>query len=249
MTVYSGYAVICGHTAYHVPLDALCCDGGASPAGGFNYSTLHVAGTDGSDQQRMADMLLGRSWPIIWHSKGGSVTWGPNIVQPSHVRILKGKLEKDGPEVRVWYFDMSPASQHQGPIVGAREDKYLLWPMPPNVVAECLEKWCRELHNPRVVHLLQNSNLPKVACKAFNPVVHGWKVSKTHSTEVPTLWRRLRLYARLKGRWRAALRAWHDEVHHRPQHICKKDDHGETEAARAMEAEMAAPVFTAGRLQ
>ena len=247
MSENSGYAVICGHTAYHVPRDALCCDGGVPPPSGFNYSTLHVAGTDGSDQQRMADMLLGRRYPVVWRyppTESESLNIGPTTLHPSHVRILKGKLKKDGPEVKVWYFAMRPAHQSN-----AHDDMYLLWPMPKNIVAECLEDWCRELHHPRVVQLLQNSNLPKVACKAFNPVVHGWKVSKTHSTEVPTLWRRLRLYARLKGRWRAALRAWHDEVHHRPQHICNKDEHGETEAARAMEAEMAEPVFTAGRLQ
>ena len=163
---------------------------------------------------------------------------------PSHVRILKGKLKKDGPEVKVWYFAMRPADQFN-----ARDDMYLLWPMPRHILADCLETWRYQLHHPRVVQLLQTPNLPKGTCKAFNPVLNGWAKSTTHSTEVPTLWRRLRLYARLKGRWRAALRAWYDEVHHRPQHICKKDEHGETEAARAMEAEMAAPVFTAGRLQ
>jgi hypothetical protein len=247
MSKYSGYAVICGHTAYHVPLDALCCDGGAPPASGFNYSTLSVDGaeTDSSDHGRMGDMLLGRNWPEPW---GYSPTQ-PHLdfrgsFHPSHVRILKGKLKKDGPEVRVWYFAMRPAHRSD-----ARDDMYLLWPMPRHIVADCLESWRYLLEEARVVQLLQTHNLPRGTCKAFNPVLNGWKVSKTHSTQVPTLWRRLRLYARLKGRWRAALRAWHDEVHHRPQHICRKDDHGETEAARAMEAEMAAPVFTAGRLQ
>ena len=246
MVKYSGYAVICGHTAYNVPLDALCCDGGAPPSSGFNYSTLHVAGaeTGSSDHGRMGHMLLGRKWPTVWHAESGSVNTGPTTVQPNHVRILKGKLKKDGPEVRVWYFAMRPAHQFN-----AHDDMYLLWPMPPNIIADCLEDWRYQLHNPRVVQLLDTSYLAKLPCKALNPVVHGWEVSETHSTEVPTLWRRLRLYARLKGRWRAALLAWYDEVHHRPQHICKKDECGDTEAARAMEAEMAAPVFTAGRLQ
>ncbi len=247
MSANTGYAVICGHTAYHVPWDALCCDGGAPPNSPPNFSTLCVtgAGTGGSDHGRMGDMLLGLNWPEPW---GYSPTQ-PHLTfrgsfHPSHVRILKGKLKKDGPEVRVWYFARRPAHQSN-----AHDDIDILWPMPRHVVACCLESWRYLLEEPRVVQLLQTPNRPTGTCKAFNPVVNGWKVSNTHSTNVPTLWRRLRLYARLKGRWRAALRAWHDEVHHRPQHICRKDDHGETEAARAMEAEMAAPVFTAGRLQ
>ena len=248
MSENSGYAVICGHTAYHVPLDALCCDGGAPPSSGFNYSTLRVAGagTGQSDHGRMGDMLLGRKWPVVWRYPPTQPPDGADgaAFHPSHVRILKGKLKNDGPEVKVWYFAMRPADQFN-----ARDDMYLLWPMPRHIVADCLETWRYQLHHPRVVQLLQRPNLPKGTCKAFNPVLNGWAKSTTHSTEVPTLWRRLRLYARLKGRWRAALRAWYDEVHHRPQHICKKDEHGETEAARAMEAEMATPVFTAGRLQ
>ena len=252
MSRASGYAVICGHTAYEVPLDALCSEiadpGHQREARKVGLPALHVAGTARTVSMTMGQMLLGRQWPVIWRSgQGGSVQ--PGVVLPEHVRVLKGTLEKDGPEVRVWYIALEPAHQFNDPSFVNGPDKYILWRMPPQIVAKCLEYWYHELDDPRVMRLLHPANLPSVPCKAFNPVLSGWKVSKTHSSEVLTLWKRVRLYARLKGQWRAALLAWHDEVHHRPQHICNKDDHGETEAARAMEAEMTAPVFTAGRLQ
>ena len=80
-------------------------------------------------------------------------------------------------------------------------------------------------------------------------MLNGWAHDPDWDfTRVTPGWDLLRPFVRFEGRWRAALRKWYDEVHHRPEHMCKKDEQGETEAARAMEEDMAAPVFTVGSL-
>ena len=85
--------------------------------------------------------------------------------------------------------------------------------------------------------------------KPLDPVLNGWAHDPDWEyTRVAPGWDLLRPFVRFEGRWRAALRKWYDEVHHRPEHMCKKDEHGETEAARAMEEDMAAPVFAQGPL-
>ena len=238
----SDYAVMWGGKAYKVPAEAFCFGTKNSLFGHY----LAVTGYENGTPMRMGEMLLGRDWPIIWHAGLGGSTQ-PGVFKPLDVRILKGKLRAGGPEVNVWYFVMR--SVH--PPTPWFSDRCILWRVPHNVVEKCWHFW-HDLQDtdPLLEDLFRFSQFVhgKRNDTSIDPVLNGWELSEEHSTTVLTPWRRLRTYARFVGSLAAALRTWHEEVHHRPKYFCKKDENGETEAARAMEKEMSAPVFSEGRL-
>lgn len=236
------YAVMWGGKAYKVPREAICFGTTTRLYGHY----LQVAGTEDSPPMRMGKMLLGRDWPIIQHGLDMNTQLG--IFSPLDVRILKGKLRAGGPEVNVWYFVMRPVHTAAPPWFS---DSSILWRVPHNVVEKCWFYWNDHQDTNFFLQGLfrfSEFGFGRRNDTSIDPVLNGWELSEEHSTTVLTPWKRLRIYLRFVGSLAAALRAWHDEVHHRPEHMCKKDENGETEAARAMEKEMSAPVFAEGRL-
>ena len=184
--------------------------------------------------------LVGMDWKIH-DPRNGKYPGGE--FGPAAIVLVRAKLEEEGPTVFLWYFRFADYGSGLN----------ILHRVPKHVFQKCQALWG---HSQRLAtsQLFRQGRLPpNDNANSFDPVLNRWKkvepvFGRQLNTTVITMWDVLRPYARFVGSLRAALRAWHDEVRHRPEHMCKKDERGETEASRAMEAEMAAPVFTEGAL-
>lgn len=182
--------------------------------------------------QIMGRMLVGNEWPKV------ATEGDPRGFQFSHTHIimLKGKMEVDGPDKFVWYYCMETYNETNP------WERYIWRRLPSEIYRECVRLWAPSTPAPPWRPGPENDN-----ARGLNPILNGWTVTTHARSGVITLWDTLRRFALFQGRFRAALRAWYDEVHHQPQHQFPE---GVTNppAMQQLEDAMAAPVFSPSAL-
>ena len=193
-------------------------------------------------QQIMGRMLVGHEWPKVTQN-GDSFGFE---FSHTHIIVLKGKMEVDGPEEYVWYYSMETYHESFGlrdPANSNPWERYIWRRLPSQIYRECVRLWMPPPTVSDPVHTLPRNN----NARSLNPILNGWKVATHARSGVITLWDTLRRFALFQGRFRAALRAWYNEVHHQPQHQFPA---GVTNppAMQQLEDAMAAPVFSPSAL-
>lgn len=183
-------------------------------------------------QQIMGRMLVGNEWPKVAKEADGIA------FSYTHIIVLTGKMEVDGPEEYVWYYCMETNNETNP------WERYIWRRVPSQIYRECVRLWSPAGSPPHynARSLPKNDN-----ARGLNPILNGWRVTTHARSGVITLWDTLRRFALFQGRFRAALRAWYDEVHHRPQHQFPE---GVTNppAMQQLDDAMAAPVFSPSAL-